>query len=114
MSYDVLFERDILYPTGSISEPGSVHIQVLSPNNIARIPVIIESKTGHSPLKYLDTLVRIMQTDIFDRIFVDINKNVLLYIKAGSQLAAESGGKPYIKVINSGSGYEFAGAEAAE
>lgn len=114
MSKDVLFERDMLYPTGNINEPGSIHIQVLSPNKIAKIPVVIECKTNHSPLKFLDTIIRIMQTDIFDRIFVDMSKNTTLYIKAGNELLAESGGKPYIKVSHGDAGFEFTGAEAAE
>ena len=114
MSSEALFERDILYPTGNINEPGSIHIQVLSPNKNARIPVVIESKTSHSPLVYLDSIVRIIQTDIFDRIFVDIRKNVILYLKVGKDLMKESGGKPYVMVIYNGTSFESSGADSAE
>lgn len=114
MSNAALFERDILYPTGNINEPGSIHIQVLSPNKNARIPVVIESKSSHSAYKYLDSIVRIIQSDIFDRIFVDIRKNVILYFKVEKELMNESYGKPYIKVFHNGTSFESTGADSAE
>lgn len=102
MSTDVLFERDILYPTDNYNEPGSVHIQVASPNKNARIPVLIESKTSHSPVKYLHSILRIMQSDIFDRIFIDAKKTIDLYIKASPELAREYDGKSLILVAFDG------------
>ena len=114
MKNEALFERDMLYPTGNINEPGSIHIQVLSPNQNARIPVVIESKTTHSPLEYLDSIIRIMQTDIFDRIFVDIRKNVILYFKVGKELKDKSNSKPYLKVIHNGTAFESSGADKVE
>lgn len=114
MNNDALFERDMLYPTANINEPGSIHIQIMSPNKNARIPVVVESKTRHSPLEYLDSIIRIMQTDIFDRIFVDIRKNVILYFKVGTELMGESNGKPYIKLIHNGSAFERSGADTVE
>lgn len=114
MSSGALFERDILYPTGNINEPGSIHIQVLNPNKNARIPVVIESKTSHSPHEYLDSIVRIIQTDIFDRIFVDIRKNVILYFKVGKEQLKENNGKPFIKVVHNGTAFESLSADSAE
>lgn len=98
MFSDVLIEKDMLYPTDSSLELGCIHIQVFGPDQNARIPVVIEEKTNYSPLKYIDSITRIMQSDIFDRIFVDIRKNVDIYIKADSSLSAEFGDKSYIKV----------------
>lgn len=114
MSSEILFERDILYPTGNINEPGSIHIQVLNPNKNARIPVVIESKTNHCPYEYLDSIARIIQTDIFDRIFVDIRKNVILYFKLGTEHMKENGGKQYIKVSHNGTAFESTGTDYAE
>jgi hypothetical protein len=114
MSADALFERDMLYPTENLNEPGSVHIKVLNPNNNAKIPVIIESKTVHSPLKYMDSIARIMQTEIFDRIFIDIKKNVFIYIVANSHIADEASGKPFIKVKYGAAGFEYSGADKVE
>ncbi|NJD04689.1 MAG: hypothetical protein FIA99_19290 [Ruminiclostridium sp.] len=114
MSGEVLFERDILFPTGNINEPGSIHIRVLSPNQNARIPLVIESKTSHLPYDYLDSIIRILQTDIFDRILVDIKKNVILYFKVGKELINKSNGKPYIKVIHNGTAFESTGADSPE
>ena len=109
MSSDILFERDILYPTDSSIEPGSINIKVFSPNNQAKIPVVIESKTRHSPLKYMDTIMRIMQNDIFDRIFIDIRKNVDIYVKANDEITAEYGNYSHVKLRFSGEHAESEG-----
>lgn len=98
MSFEVLYERDMLYPTDNSIEPGSIHIQICGPDNNAKIPVIIEGKTSHSPLAHIDTIIRIMQSDIFDRIFINIRKNVDIYIKANESMAAEAGGHSHVKV----------------
>lgn len=111
MNSDILFERDMLYPTDNSIEPGCIHIQVLSPDKNAKIPVLIEDKTNHSPLKHIDSIIRIMQSDIFDRIFVDVSKNVDIYIKANAQLAEEYGNHSYIKVIVAGDKTEGIGVE---
>ena len=107
MSNDILFEKDLLYPTSNKYEPGSVHIQMFHPNKDARIPLIIESKTTHSPVKDIDAIIRIMQSDIFDRIFIDIKKNVDIYIKVNTELSKEFGDKSFIKVIHDGDRIEF-------
>ena len=101
MSDSVLYSRDLLYLTDKIYEPGSVHIEVLSPTEKGKMPVVIEGKTPHSPVKYLESIIRVMQTDIFDRIHIDVKSNVSLYVsvKNNEELKKLSGGKPYIKVI---------------
>jgi hypothetical protein len=101
MNTDVLFEKDMLYPTDNSIEPGCIHIQVLSPDNKNKLPVMIEDKSNHSPLKYIDAIVRLMQTDIFDRILVDVKRNVDIYIKADVE-ASEPGKTSYYKVYLAG------------
>jgi len=97
MSTEILFEKDMLYPTENSIEPGSIHIKIMSPDSRSRLPVLIEAKSNHSPLKYMDSIIRLMQTDIFDRIFVDIKKNVEIYVPK-DQNAGDHDGKAYIKV----------------
>jgi hypothetical protein len=82
MSREVLFERDLLYPTENLNEPGSVHIKVFSPNSNATIPVLVEGKSNHAPLKYIDVIANIMQIDIFDRIQINVRKSLVIYIPA--------------------------------
>lgn len=112
MNSDILFERDMLYPTDSSFEPGCIHIQVYGPDKDTKIPVVIDAKTAHSPLKHIDSIIRLMQNDIFDRIFIDIKKNVDIYIKANDELSAESGGHKYIKVCFTGDKIETVGCDA--
>jgi hypothetical protein len=101
MINDVLFEKDMLYPTDNSIEPGCIHIKVLSPDNSNKLPVLIEDKSNHSPLKFIDSIVRLMQTDIFDRILVDVKKNVDIYIKADAR-ATEPGKTVYHKILLTG------------
>ncbi len=74
-----MFERDILYPTQNYLEPGSVHITVYSPGVTGELPVLIKGKTAHNPIDYLLDIVGILQTDVFDRIRVNIKENGVLY-----------------------------------
>lgn len=98
MNGDILLERDMLYPTGNSNEPGSIHIQVYPPDTNARIPVLLESKSGHSPIENIDTIVRIMQSDIFDRIFIDVRKNVDIYIRKIDEPSQDIGAHSHILV----------------
>jgi len=111
MNSDILFERDMLYPTDDTFEPGSVHIKVYAPDNNVKIPVVIESKSSHSPLKYIDAIVRIMQADIFDRIIIDVKKNVDIYIRADSELSAKYGNHKYVRVDFLADGIKVEGVE---
>ncbi len=98
MSKNILFKKDLLYPTENLYEPGSIHIEIMHPNKKGKMPVVIESKSGHSPLKYIDNIVRIMQSDIFDRILINVKGNINLYIKTSDEMKNEFGGKKYILV----------------
>jgi hypothetical protein len=111
MSADILLERDMLYPTSNGIEFGSIHIQVYSPDQYARVPLIIESKSGHSPLKNIDSIVRIMQSDIFDRVFIDIKKNIDIYIKVSEEQLSEYGNHSHIKVVFTDNGIEYEGTD---
>ncbi len=101
MITDVLFEKDMLYPTDNSIEPGCIRIKVLGPDNGNKLPVLIEDTSNHSPLKYIDSIVRLMQTDIFDRILVDVKKNVDIYIKADVETSV-AGKSSYHKLYLSG------------
>lgn len=111
MSSNILFERDMLYPTDNSNNPGSIHIQIFDPDLNNKIPVVIESKTNHSLLKNIDSIIRIMQSDIFDRIFIDIRKNVDIYLKAAFNKAPEYGGHSHIKINFTEDGIEYKGVD---
>lgn len=74
-----MFERDILYPTEKPFEPGSVHVTVYPPENTGGIPVVITAKTAHNSLEYISEILGILQTDVFDRIRIDIKVSGILY-----------------------------------
>ena len=106
-----MYERDLLYPTESINEPGSIHVEVLNPNKKGKMPVVIESKTSQSPVKYIDSIIRIMQSDIFDRILINIKNSIELYIVSNDDISSVSGGKKYIYAIFSGDKIEYKGVD---
>lgn len=114
MSNEAMFQRDVLFPADNLFEPGCVHISVLGPTKDASIPVIVESKTNHSPITFIDTIIRVMQNDIFDRIYINVKKTCSVYIKSNDTTQTESEGKNYVKVTIENDKYTFAGVDEIE
>lgn len=75
-----MFERDLLYPTDVLFEPGSVHVRVFAPESDGRMPVHIEAKTNHDLVDYIEPIMTLMQSDIFDRIRMDIRRSGVIYL----------------------------------
>jgi hypothetical protein len=111
MKSDLLFERDMLYPTDNVIEPGCIHAQVFGPDTDAKLPVVLEAKTAHSPLKYMDNIIRIMQSEIFDRIFIDVRKSVDIYIKATNLQISDFDNHSHVKVDLNGDKPKFIGID---
>jgi len=109
MSKDVMYERDLLYPTENLYEPGSVHIKLLNPGKDSKLPLIIECKTSHSPIKYMKAILKVVQCDVFDRINLDIRNNTRILLKACEELKNDYKGFEYIEVGFSGEKAEFRG-----
>ena len=76
-----MFERDLLYPTENLLEPGSVHVAVLRPDILGKLPILITPKTSHDPLDNIDILIDIIQSDIFDRTRIDIKNQGIFFFK---------------------------------
>ena len=77
--YTPIFDRDLLYPTDNHMDPGSVHVAVMKPDNQGKLPVFITPKSNHNPVDYLETLIGIIQADIFDRTRIDIKSQGIFY-----------------------------------
>lgn len=76
---NALFERDLLYTTQNSSEPGSVNVKVYSPNESGKLPIVIKIKTSHNPLDYIHAILETLQTDVFNRIKIDIKQVGIIY-----------------------------------
>ena len=98
MENTVLFERDLLYPTGNSCEPGCIHLQMFQPDKSDSIPIVIESKTAHSPVEHIKTIVRMIQSDVLDRINIDIRQHVNLYIHNHEKTAGANTDAKYIRI----------------
>lgn len=114
MEKSIVYERDLLYPTDNVNDPGCIHIEVLNPNKSGKMPILIESKTPHSPVKHINSIIRIMQMDIFDRIHIEVKNSARLYIKASDELMKEYENKKFIKIIVDGDKFEYIGIDELE
>ncbi len=86
-----IFDRDLLYPTNSQMAPGSVHVAVMKPDNQGKLPVFISPKSNHNPMEFMQTLVGIIQADIFDRTRIDIKaQGIFFFMLPGNE---------YMKVV---------------
>ncbi|MCX7921292.1 MAG: hypothetical protein N3B21_04610 [Clostridia bacterium] len=114
MSKSIVFVRDLLYPTDNISEPGCIHVEVLNPTKKGKIPVVIENKTPHSPIRHFESIVGIMKSDIFDKINVDIKVNVDLYISVTPEIGSELADSKYVRVDFAGDKVEYSSVDDIE
>ena len=78
--YIPIFDRDMLYPTGNNLDPGSVDVAVMSPNSQGNLPVFLSAKSNHKPMEYMDILLDIIQSEIFDRTGIDIKSQCTFFI----------------------------------
>ena len=78
MNSEVLFERTCCI-LRTAARTRQYTYQVLSPDNGPGIPVLIQAKSSHSPMKYIDSIIRLMQTDILTG-YLSISKNVEIYV----------------------------------
>ncbi|MDF2988619.1 MAG: hypothetical protein K0R50_4129 [Eubacterium sp.] len=74
-----LFERDLLFPTDNILDPGILHARILNPNN-SKMPLVVETKSSHSAAENINSVLDVLQKDIFDRINIRIYDNTQVYI----------------------------------
>lgn len=109
MESNVLYERDLLYPTESLYEPGIFHLEIMNPDSSGKMPVVIEGRSSHSPVGHIDEIIRIMQSDVFDRIHIEVKKNVSLYIsiRNNEELLKQHAGCPYLKVCFGDDGIKY-------
>ncbi|NLV35933.1 MAG: hypothetical protein GXY17_04570 [Clostridiaceae bacterium] len=98
MDKELLVERDILYSTDNSFELGCVNVKIFGPNNNNKIPLVIEEKTTNSPLKHIATITKIIQSDIFGRISIDIKKDCDVYIRVNEEMSKEFGNHSYVRV----------------
>lgn len=94
----LLFERDLLYPTQNIIDPGILHVKLLSPAN-SRIPVIIESKSMHSAVDNIRTILDVLQKEIFDRVNIKISENTSVYLKLNELDKHNCGGFECMQIV---------------
>jgi len=76
-----LFEKDILYKTDTQKDPGSVRVRIYPPNIAGSVPLLVEQKSAHDPLEYVGSIVDMIQSDIFDRMQINVKKQGILYFK---------------------------------
>lgn len=96
-----LFERDLLFPTDNILDPGILHARILNPNN-SKMPVVVETKSSHSAAENISSVLDVLQKDIFDRINIRIYDNTQVYILLNEADKEIYGDVRYLKVVFKG------------
>lgn len=96
-----LFERDLLYPTDNILDPGIVHVKILNPSN-SKMPVVVEPKSSHSVVKNIVSIFDVLQKDIFDRINIRVFDNTLIYVLLSDIDKESYSDCNYLKVVFKG------------
>ena len=76
-----LFEKDILYRAGTKTELGSIHVSIYPPEKSGSIPLIVEQNSDHDPLKYIEDIIELIQSDKFDRLKIEIKSQSIIYFK---------------------------------
>ncbi len=96
-----LFERDLLYPTDNILDPGILHVKILNPNN-SKMPVVVEPKSNHSAANNISSVLDIIQKDIFDRINIKVVDNTQVYVLLNELDKKDYGDTQCLKVVFKG------------
>jgi len=103
----IVYQRDLLYPIDNENELGSIHLEVLGVGKNGKVQVIVEHKSNHSPVKYIDSIISTMQKDVFNRLDVNVSEGVDIYFLTDEELKKLYGDKTYIKVLMDGSSISF-------
>lgn len=73
---NILYQRDLLFPTNQSSGIGVIEVKLLSVNENNKITVVAEAKTDHNLLEYIEILVKAIDAEIFKRVDICITENV--------------------------------------
>lgn len=111
MSNNIVYERDLLYSVGSENDLGVVHLEVMGMGKSGKVQVIIENKSKHSAVEHIDTIIDIMQKDVFDRLDVNVTKNVDINIKISEEDKKNYDNKKYLKITFNNGEKHFEGVD---
>jgi hypothetical protein len=113
MTSEALYTRDLLYDSGAATDPGIIHVSFLQPDSRSKLPVIIEEKTKHNPLKHIQNIIDIICAEILNRVRIDVRRDVALYLKSNGEIKKEYG-TPYIRVYYEDNKLCFEGVDTPE
>ena len=73
---DILYRREILFSTNDQAEIGVVKVKLLGIKKNNKVIVVIEPKSEHNPLEYVESLLRTLEIEMFSRLNIKITENV--------------------------------------
>lgn len=114
MTNKTVYERDLLYPIDNDYELGAMHLQVLGMGKNGKIQVVIEKRSQHLPVKYMDSIINTLQNDVFNRLDVKVSEGVDINFLADEELNKLYGDKKYIKVVMNGENISFEAIDEIE
>jgi hypothetical protein len=108
MKLETICTRDMSFDTGEATEPGSIHINILQPDRGAKLPILVEGRTRHNLVEFIDSVIGVICVEMLDRVRIDIRKDVILYLKNADSV--DNGyGTTYVKACYEGDGLRLEG-----
>ena len=102
-----LIKVDLLFPTENIVEPGSMTVQVLAPKQANKLAAVIEVRSSTSITRYVDSIAMVLQSAVFDRIRIDVRRDINIYFVESDAVSAEFPNAKYVKLSFSEGGPVF-------
>ena len=101
------YSIDLLFDTGDVSAPGSLHVKVMEPNTEKCLSVVLEAGQGIVIRNHIDSIVETLQREVFSRIKVDVKKDINIYFAVAENQLKEFDGHNFVKLQSADSGYSF-------
>lgn len=84
---DIIYERDLLFATDDSNEIGVVKVKLYGAKKSSKITAVIEEKSEHDPLQYVESVLHSLDVEMFKRININIIDNIdVIFINSGKAL----------------------------
>ncbi|MDR1439724.1 MAG: hypothetical protein LBJ10_06850 [Clostridiales bacterium] len=113
VAHEVAYSKELLFNTSYPDEPGSMRVDVLSPQKSPILTVVVTAEEGVSVRNNIESIVKVLQHELFSRMSMDIlaDGGAALYFSVAGQ-QSEFPGCDIVSARFDGDGYKFEKAEA--
>jgi hypothetical protein len=111
--YKAAYSVDLLFGTDRANEPGSMRVEVVPPQDGCTLLVVVTITSGASVKDNAESIARVLQKEIFNRLSLDVLKptDAVLYFSSAGQAGPEFAGCRYAKAVYGGGGFSYEKAD---